>query len=175
MRRNPVPRLAWCAALLCALVACSGAPEGVQPVRGFDVARYVGTWYEIARLPNRFERGLERITATYALADDGSVRVVNCGYEVATGQWREAVGRARFREAPDVGALEVSFFGPFYGGYNIVELDPGYQYVLVVGPNRDYLWILARAPTLDDAVLARLVRRAADLGFDVSRLVYPRH
>lgn len=135
----------------------------------------MGTWFEVARLPNRFERGLERITATYALAQDGSVRVVNRGYDTRSGEWREAVGRARFRGDPGVASLEVSFFGPFSGGYHVVELDPGYGHALVAGPTRGYLWILARQPVLPEEVLRRLTDRAAALGFDVSALVYVRH
>ncbi len=175
MRRNPAARLACIAAVLIVLAACAGAPPGVQPVAGFEVERYMGTWFEVARLPNRFERGLEHITATYSLAQDGTVRVVNRGYDAASGEWREAVGRARFRGDPDVAALEVSFFGPFYGGYNVVELDPEYGYALVAGPTRGYLWVLARQPTLPEPVLQRLAGRAASLGFDVSELLYVRH
>lgn len=175
MRRNLVRGIPWAALLLAFLAACTGAPEGVLPVRGFDVQRYMGTWYEVARLPNSFEQGLERITATYSLEADGSVKVVNRGYDVAGAEWREAVGRAKFVGAPDVAALKVSFFGPFYGGYNVIELDPDYRYSLVVGPNRSYLWILSRDPALPPETLERLKRKAAEAGFDVAALVYVRH
>ena len=158
-----------------ALAACTRVPEGVQPVTGFDAVRYMGTWYEVARLPNRFERGLERITATYSLRDDGSVKVVNRGFDVEKNAWREAVGRARFTGERDVAALKVSFFGPFYGGYNVVDLDPQYRLALVVGPTRDYLWILAREPAPPVAEIERLKRKAAELGYDTTALVYPRH
>ena len=164
----------WMAALAL-LAACTGAPDGVQPVRGFDVSRYMGTWHEVARLPNSFEQGLEQVTATYSLQDDGTVKVVNRGYDIAAQQWRESIGKAKFVGEPDVAALKVSFFGPFYGGYNVVELDPAYRHSLVVGPNRSFLWILSRDPVLDEAVLRRLERRAADLGFDTSALVYAKH
>jgi apolipoprotein D and lipocalin family protein len=160
---------------LVALSACTGAPEGVTVVRDFDAQRYMGTWYEIARLPNSFEKGLEQVTASYALNDDGTVRVVNRGFDVAKGEWREATGKARFVGDSRVAELEVSFFGPFYGGYNVVALGPDYDYSLVVGPNRSYLWILARQPTLAEGTLAALKRKAADLGYDTTALVYVPH
>lgn len=155
----------------CLLTACSVAPEGVQPVTGFQVERYLGRWHEIARLDHRFERGLEQVTADYSLNTDGTLRVVNRGLDVKEGRWREAVGRARFTGASTTGQLEVSFFGPFYGGYNIIALDPDYQHVLVSGPSRDYLWILARTPTLAPEVYARLSAQAEALGFPVTELL----
>lgn len=173
MRRLLHPVLS-AAALLFLLAGCAGAPEGVAPVRGFDVERYMGQWHEIARLDHRFERGLEQVTATYALRDDGTVAVLNKGYNVAKGKWEQAEGKAKFVGAKDVGALKVSFFGPFYGAYNVVELDPDYRYALVVGPNTSYLWILARSPSLPADVTARLVAQAQALGFDTSSLIYVR-
>jgi apolipoprotein D and lipocalin family protein len=155
--------------------ACTYTPKGVQPVRDFDVNRYMGRWYEVARLPNSFEKNLEQITATYALQADGSVQVINRGFDTKKKEWRDAVGKAKFVGATDVAALKVSFFGPFYGGYNVVELDPGYTHALVVGPNRSYLWILAREPQLPADVMERLKRKAAELGFDTGSLVYPQH
>lgn len=155
------------------LTACSGAPDGVEPVSGFDLDRYLGTWYEIARLDHRFERGLSSVTANYSMRDDGGVRVLNRGFDAAEDEWQEAEGKAYFTGPADVGQLKVSFFGPFYGGYNIVELDSAaYQYALVAGPNRDYLWILARSPSPDPALVERLVGRARDLGFAVDELIF---
>jgi apolipoprotein D and lipocalin family protein len=175
MRLNPLRRrwIGFVAALLAS--ACTHVPEGVEPVRGFDVARYMGTWYEVAHLPNRFEQGLDRVTATYSLQDDGSVKVVNRGYDTARGEWRDITGKAKFVGANDVGSLKVSFFGPFYGGYNVVDLDPGYRHALVVGPNRSYLWILSREPAPPAEVIERLKRKAAELGFDTQELVYMQH
>jgi apolipoprotein D and lipocalin family protein len=173
MRRHGFPTLGAIALLI--LTACTYTPEGVQPVGGFDANRYMGRWYEIARLPNRFESGLERITATYTLQPDGSVQVLNRGFDTAKNEWRDIVGKAKFVGRSDVAALKVSFFGPFYGGYNVVDLDADYSRVLVVGPDRSYLWILAREPTLPADVVEQLKARAAALGFDVSALVYVRH
>ena len=164
------------ASLLCAAIlglgACTGVPEGVPVVEDFDLDRYLGTWYEIARLDHSFERGLEKVTADYSLRDDGGVHVVNRGYDAAKGEWDEAIGKAYFVGSRDTGQLKVSFFGPFYGGYNIVELDKtNYQYALVAGPNRDYLWILSRTPRMDDTTLEILVDKAAELGFATDELI----
>jgi len=155
---------------------CAGTPDGVQTVTGFELDRYLGTWYEVARLDHRFERGLSNVTANYSMRDDGGVKVVNRGYKVAKGEWDEATGKAFFVGDTDVGQLKVSFFGPFYGGYNILELDKSdYQYALVAGPSRSYLWILARSPNLDKDVLAKLVNHAQMLGFPTDELIYVDH
>ena len=157
------------------LAGCTGMPAGVETVEGFELDRYLGTWYEIARLDHRFERGLTDVTANYSMLEDGGVRVINRGRD-EEGEWDEAEGKAYFVDRPDAGRLKVSFFGPFYGGYNIVELDKeNYAYALVVGPNRDYLWILARQPVLDDAILTRLVDTARDLEYPVEELIYVEH
>lgn len=151
---------------------CVAIPADIEPVQGFELSRYLGRWYEIARLDHAFERGLTRVTADYALLEDGRVRVLNRGYRAEEGRWETAEGVAAFVGPPDVGRLKVSFFGPFYGGYNIIALDKAaYGYALVCGPNRDYLWILAREPRLDPAVLADLTARARALGFAVDALI----
>ncbi|MCQ8102702.1 lipocalin family protein [Methylomonas sp. SURF-2] len=164
--------LSWLALL--SLTACTGIPEGVRPVTGFELERYLGTWHEIARLDHSFERGLSRVTAEYSLRADGGVKVINSGYDAESRQRRSAEGKAYFIDTPDVGRLKVSFFGPFYGAYNIIALDKtAYRYVMIAGPNTDYLWILARAPTLDETVLKELLQQAAELGFPVGELIYP--
>jgi apolipoprotein D and lipocalin family protein len=156
--------------------ACTGLPKGTSAVSGFDIDRYLGTWYEIARLDHRFERGLTNVTANYSLRDDGGVRVVNRGYNAETAEWDEAIGKAYFVDTPDVGRLKVSFFGPFYGGYNIIDLDTrNYEYALVAGPDRSYLWILARSPNLSEAVLQSLLEKAESLEFAVNELIYVSH
>jgi len=156
--------------------ACTGMPEGVHAVTGFELQRYLGTWYEVARLDHSFERGMSNVTAQYSLRDDGGVTVVNRGYKVEKGKWDEATGKAYFIDDTDVGRLKVSFFGPFYGGYNIFELDKGdYQYALVAGPDRGYLWILARSPNLDESVLSILVGKAELLGFPTDDLIFVDH
>jgi len=158
------------------LAGCAGAPAGVEPVTGFDLQRYLGTWYEVARLDHPFERGLEKITATYELRDDGGVKVINRGYDVARGEWKEALGKAYFVGSPDVGQLKVSFFGPFYGGYNIIALDQqDYRWVMICGPSRSYLWILSREPGLPPDIQESLLAKARALGFDTDQLIFDRH
>jgi apolipoprotein D and lipocalin family protein len=157
------------------LAACTSVPDGVEPVRGFDLERYLGRWHEIARLDHSFERGLSRVTADYSRRDDGGVRVLNRGYDAAKGAWKEAEGRAYRIGDIDVASLKVSFFGPFYGGYHVIALDPDYRWALVAGPSRDYLWILAREPQLDAAIYARLVAQAAADGFPVDGLIRVDH
>lgn len=176
--RNAIRRRATAFVTAVALLAagCTGAPEGVEPVTGFELDRYLGTWYEIARLDHRFERGLSNITADYSLRDDGGVRVLNRGYRAEEGEWAEAEGKAYLVGAEDVGQLKVSFFGPFYGGYNVIELDrDGYRYSMVAGPDRSYLWILSRSPDLDDAILERLLAKAGDLGFPLGEVIMVEH
>ncbi|MDQ5769973.1 lipocalin family protein [Thiothrix subterranea] len=163
---------AWLLGLMLWLSGCVGIPDGITPVTGFQADRYLGKWYEVARLDHSFERGLEQVTAEYSLREDGDIRVINRGYNTAKQKQEEAEGRAKFVGAQDVGQLKVSFFGPFYGGYNIVELDPNYQYVLIVGNDREYLWILSRTPQLDAAVQQRLVDKAKSLGFATDKLIF---
>jgi len=158
------------------LTSCTGIPEGITAVDGFDVNRYQGTWYEIARLDHRFERGLENISATYTLREDGGIDVLNKGWDVKAGEWQEAQGKAYFVEQPDKGRLKVSFFGPFYGGYNIIDLDKKeYAYSMVTGPDRSYLWILSRTRQLPEATLQALLERAKALGFATDQLIFVKH
>ncbi|MCU0559187.1 MAG: lipocalin family protein [Desulfobacterales bacterium] len=164
--------LAW----IVFLGGCVGVPDGVAPVENFELERYLGTWYEIARLDHSFERGLSRVTADYSLREDGGVRVVNRGYSEKENKWKAAEGRAYFVDRADRGHLKVSFFGPFYGSYIVFELDrDGYQYALVSGPDTSYFWILARRSEMDRQLKQRLITRAAALGFDTSRLIWVAH
>ena len=170
---RPVTSCSFLFALLILISGCTGIPDNVSPVSGFDVSRYLGTWYEIARLDHSFERGLVQVTAEYSLRDDGGIRVVNQGYDRAKQRWKRAEGKAFFIGDSDIGRLKVSFFGPFYGGYNIIDLDhESYQYALVSGPDTSYLWILARQPQLDSSITERLLAKASGLGFDTSRIIF---
>jgi len=168
-----LPFLLCLISLLNFLPGCVSLPENLSPVTGFKLNRYLGHWYEIARLDHSFERGLDQVTADYSLRDDGGVKVINRGHSSRDGDWREAEGRAYFVNSPDQGFLKVSFFGPFYGSYVILELDGDYQYALVAGPDRSYLWILARTPELAPDTLARLTARAGAMGFAVDQLIFP--
>ena len=160
--------------LIAALLSgCTGIPDGVTAIDGFEINRYMGTWYEIARLDHRFERGLNKISATYTLRGDGGVNVLNKGWNQADGEWEQAEGKAYFVEQPDKGRLKVSFFGPFYGGYNIIELDKkDYAYSMVTGPDKSYLWILSRTRQLPKATLEALIEKAKQLGFATDKLIF---
>lgn len=158
------------------LTGCVSIPEGVKPVENFDLDRYLGRWYEIARLDHSFERGLSQVTADYSLRDDGLVRVINRGYDKEQDRWKEAEGKARFVRQPDQGFLKVSFFGPFYGSYIIFDLDyDNYNYALISGPDTSYLWILARQPYLAEEIRNRLIAKAQQRGFDTDGLIFVEH
>jgi apolipoprotein D and lipocalin family protein len=147
------------------------AAEKPPAVTGFELPRYLGRWYEIARLPNPFEKGLVNVTATYSMRDDGLVKVVNEGDKGVGGKHTVATGRAKFVEGPEVARLKVTFFWPFYGDYRVVELDrEGYGYALVVSGTK-YLWILSRTPVLDQAVVEELLAKGVSLGFDTRELI----
>jgi apolipoprotein D and lipocalin family protein len=155
------------------LVGCTQLPQGVQPVDGFEIDRYLGTWYEIARLDHPFEKGLDNVTANYALRKDGGIDVINRGYSAKDKEWNEAQGKAYFVDDRDKGHLKVSFFGPFYSSYVIFELDKAdYQYAFVSGYNRDYLWLLARQPDVDKAVIERFIDHSRLLGFATDKIIF---
>jgi len=174
MKTHRVARLLL-PAIVVLLCCAASPPDGIEPVKNFDINRYLGTWYEIGRLDHRFERGLQHVTAEYSLRSDGKINVVNKGYDTKKRRWSDATGTAKFNGASDVGSLAVTFFWPFYGGYFIVELDPDYQYALVVGPSTKYLWILARQPKLDEAIYTKLVDKAKALGYPVEKLIKVDH
>ncbi|MEH6492402.1 lipocalin family protein [Halopseudomonas sp.] len=155
------------------LGACVELPEKVEPVQGFDAQRYLGTWYEVARLDHSFERGLSNVTAHYGLRDDGGIKVINRGCNQEKGEWDEAEGKAYFVGDKDEGFLKVSFFGPFYGTYAVFELDQqDYQYSFVSGPDTDYLWLLSRTPEVSESVRADFLQQAADRGFATEELIW---
>ena len=159
------------------LAGCSSMqpPQGIAAVSPFDLARYEGRWYELARLDHSFERGMMDVSATYQRQSDGSVRVVNRGFDVAKNQWRQAVGKALFTGDANTASLKVSFFGPFYGGYHVAALDADYQWALVVGPDRSYCWILSRTKQLAPALREQIIARAKALGIDTQALIWVTH
>jgi apolipoprotein D and lipocalin family protein len=155
---------------------CVKIPENVTVVTGFEPDRYLGQWYEIARLDHSFERGLERVTANYSKRDDGGIKVINRGFDPNKNKWKEAIGKAYFVKTPDIGRLKVSFFGPFYGGYNIIELDQkDYSWSVVCGPDKSYLWILARTPQLDKSIIDAFVMKIKSYGFKTDELIFVKH
>lgn len=151
-------------------------PAGVVPVDNFDLERYLGKWYEVARTDNRFERNLENVTATYTLREDGGIGVHNRGWNTKKDKWSEVDGRAYKIGAPDDASLKVTFFWPFYAGYHVFELDhEGYQYALVSGDDHSYMWLLARTPQLPKSTVDALLEKAEKAGFAIDELIWVAH
>ena len=162
--------------LLDFLMGCTGKPDGVVPINNIDINRYQGVWYEIMRLDHRFERGLSNVTATYDLKDDGTVDVLNRGFDREKCSWEEAHGTAEFLGDKTIASLSVTFFWPFSGGYHVFALDEkNYDYALISGPSRDFLWVMARMPSLPVKIKSDLVRRAREEGFLVDLLLPVAH
>ncbi len=158
------------------LNACTGVPQNIQPVNDFELEPYLGRWYEVARLPHSFEEGMNQVTAEYSLNPDGSVKVINQGFDLCEQTWDNAIGKAKFVEAKNTGHLKVSFFGPFYGSYIVFKLGPiennQYQYAFVSGPDTDYLWLLARKPQVSESVKQNFIEQANNAGFNTHKLVW---
>ena len=159
------------------LSACiTTPPENIVPVDNFQPNRYMGKWYEIARLDHPFERGLSNITAHYQLLQNGNIEVINRGYDADKKEWRDITGQAKFVSKPSLGSLKVSFFWPFYGGYHIAVLDKqDYNWAIVVGPSRKYFWILAREKTLTPEMKNLLLKKSLQLDIDTSKLIWVTH
>lgn len=155
------------------LSSCTSVPDNVEPVSPFELERYLGKWYEIARLDHSFERGLTEVTATYSMREDGGVRVINQGVD-ENGESSLAEGKAYFTGDSNRAALKVSFFGPFYGGYNVAMLDEDYSMSLVIGPNTDYAWILARSPNPGKAQCQAYSDKARAIGVDTEQWIWVR-
>ncbi len=173
MRRNKfILALSFCLAMGCLLGACTAIPKEAKSITGFDVNRYLGTWYEIARLDNRFEKDLDNAVAQYSLDAKGNVSVRNSGYNYITEEWKHVDGTAKFRGDKQVADLEVSFFGPFYSGYNVLALDSNYQYALVAGKNLDYLWILSREKDIPDSIKQAYLALAKSVGYATDKLLW---
>jgi apolipoprotein D and lipocalin family protein len=176
LKASPKQALLFLLLMTAVVSGCTGIPRGVEPVRPFDVQRYKGEWFEIMRLDHSFERGLTNVTATYTPRDDGSVGVLNRGFDRKNCRWKEADGRAALQGARDTASLSVTFFWPFAGGYHVFALDQqDYSWALISGPSRSYLWILARQPDLPPEIRNRLVDQARDLGFPVDDLILVDH
>jgi apolipoprotein D and lipocalin family protein len=155
------------------LSGCVGIPDDLSAIDDFDINRYLGTWYEIARLDHRFERGLNNISANYTPREDGGINVFNKGWNQLKGEWEQAEGKAYFVDQRTVGRLKVSFWGPFYGGYNIIGLDKkDYSYSMIVGPDKSYFWILSRTKQLPKPTLVTLIETAKRMGIATERLIF---
>lgn len=157
------------------IFSCASIPKEVTAVKNFQKEKYLGKWYEIARIDFRFEKNLNNTTAEYSEAENGKIKVVNSGFDYTRNKWKKAVGKAKFAGDDKTGMLKVSFWGPFYAGYNVIKIDENYTCSLVAGKNFNYLWILSKTPTIPDNVKAEYVQYAQSLGFDTSRLVWVEH
>ncbi len=159
------------------LTSCGGStiPQGATAVKPFDVKRYAGKWYEIARLDFKYEKGLNNTTAQYTLNDNGTIEVVNRGYDTAKAKWDEAKGKAKFVDSPEEAKLKVSFFGPFYSGYNVIALDPEYKYALIAGESLKYLWLLSRERTMPENIKQEYLEKARSIGYNTDDLVWVKH
>jgi len=155
--------------------ACQTIPKGAVAVKSFDKDKYLGKWYEIARFDFRFEKDLNNTTANYSVNDDGTIKVLNRGYNYVTGEWKEAIGKAKFVGDPTVAMLKVSFFGPFYAGYNVIALDSNYKYALISGSSLKYLWILSREKTMPEDIKANYLKIASEIGFPTDNLIWVKH
>lgn len=155
------------------LTGCTGVPSGVKAIDNFEIEKYLGTWYEIARLDHSFERNLNNVSATYTLRDDGGIDVLNKGFDLSKNTWKQIKGKAYFIDDRTTGRIKVSFFWPFYGSYNIIRLDKEtYSYAMVCGPNRSYLWILARKKSLNEQIINNLLEFAEKTGFETDKLIF---
>ena len=158
--------------LIATFTSCRSIPKGAVAVKPFNIKKYLGTWYEIARFDFRFERNLNNTTAEYSLNDNGTVKVINRGYNYKTGKWKQVVGKAKFVSDPEEAKLKVSFFGPFYGGYNVLAIDSEYKYALVAGQNLKYLWLLSREKTIPEETKENYLRTAKGFGYDIAKLIW---
>ncbi|PVX49216.1 apolipoprotein D and lipocalin family protein [Balneicella halophila] len=155
--------------------SCSTIPKGVKAVSPFKQEKYLGKWYEIARFDFKFERGLNNTTAEYSQRNDGKIKVLNRGYDYENQKWKEAEGKAKFVSNDTTAMLKVSFFGPFYSGYNVIAIDSEYKYALVCGESFDYLWILSREKSIPNNIKEEYVAKAEKLGFNTSNLLWIEH
>lgn len=152
------------------LLLSDDIPDGALPVQNFEMEKYLGLWHEIARIPNRIEKNISRLTEEYTDNGDGTFKVITKGFNTAKDRWTRATGQLKFLDGTDIGMLKVSYLGPFYANYNILALDGGYQYALVSGSSVDYLWFLSRRDTMPDDVKRKFLLMAHDMGFDVGKL-----
>ena len=161
--------------MMIGLSSCHTIPKGVTAVKSFNKERYLGKWYEIARLDFKYERDLNNTTAEYSLNADGTIKVDNKGYNPKKREWKQAIGKAKFIGNDDIGMLKVSFFGPFYSGYNIIALDSDYRYALIAGASFKYLWILSRETSIPDDIKIKYLKIAEDFGYKTSDLLWIMH
>lgn len=164
--------LAATAAVTFAYNALKQVKSKVKVIEPFDIDRYLGKWYEIARLDFKWEKGLSQVTATYNKNNDGSITVNNQGFHDQKNKWKQSIGKAKPIDSSKKAALKVSFFGPFYSGYHVVKIDQDYRYALIFGDNLDYMWILSREKTIPEAIKLAYLEYARKSGYAIENLVW---
>ncbi len=152
--------------------SCATIPKGASAIHPFDKSKYLGKWYEIARFDFRFEKDLNNTTAEYSLNENGTIRVENRGFNPKKNTWKKAIGKAKFVGPDSMAMLKVSFFGPFYAGYNVIGLDPEYKCALIAGGSLEYLWILSRETTIPDSIKTEFLKKAEAIGYDISKFLW---
>jgi apolipoprotein D and lipocalin family protein len=161
--------------IMTGLFACATIPKGAVAVKPFFKEKYLGKWYEIARLDFKFERDLNNTTAEYSLNDNGTIKVYNRGYNTKKEVWDQATGKAKFAGDENTAMLKVSFFGPFYSGYNVIAIDDEYKYALISGNSLKYLWILSRETSIPDEIKEKYLKLAKGIGFNTTELLWVKH
>ncbi|MDO6761427.1 lipocalin family protein [Tamlana sp. 2_MG-2023] len=161
--------------LLLSFLSCRTIPEKAVAVKSFDKAKYLGKWYEIARLDFKYEKDLNNTTAEYSLNENGTIKVNNQGFDTISKQWEQSIGKAKFVDEDDVAMLKVSFFGPFYSGYNVIAIDEDYNYALIAGKSLDYLWLLSRETKIPESIKTKYLKMAEDVGYNTSELLWIEH
>lgn len=164
--------IVFCAACFSLNTSCRSIPKKATAVKPFSQDRYLGKWYEIARLDYKYERHLDHVTAEYGLKPNGKISVTNKGYNVKKQKWEEADGKAKPAGDPKEGRLKVSFFGPFFSAYNVIAIDPDYKYALVAGKNTKYLWLLSRDASMPESVKTEFLQKAQEVGFKTGDLIW---
>lgn len=152
--------------------SCKTIPKNAKAVNPFEQEKYLGKWYEIARLDYRFEKNLNNVTATYSLKNNGFIKVDNKGYNYKKNKWEQSIGKAKPAGDAREAKLKVSFFGPFYSGYNVIAIDTEYKYALVAGKNLAYLWLLSREKTMPENIKQDYLNKAKEIGYKVEELVW---
>lgn len=175
MKKNILLGAVFSIGFVALITSCASIPKKAKPVQNFDLNKYLGNWYEIARFDFRFEKDLDNVMAQYSLNNKGNVNVVNSGYNFKKEKWVSAEGVAKFRGDKNSAALKVSFFGPFYSGYNVIALDEDYKYALVAGKDLKYLWILSREKSIPEDIKAEYLKIAQEVGYDTSELIWVEH
>ncbi|MFA6769817.1 MAG: lipocalin family protein [Bacteroidales bacterium] len=161
--------------IMATLFSCSTIPKGVVAITPFESERYLGKWYEIARIDFKYEKDLNNVTAHYSLNEDGTIKVDNRGFNTVTKEWSQAIGKAKFAKDENIAMLKVSFFGPFYSGYNVIAIDPDYRYALIGGSKFKYLWILSREADIPKEVEDIYLKMAKEAGYHVQDLLWIEH